>query len=189
MPRIVDQKEREREILDAAVKLLADGGFGKLTLSNLARELGGSIRLVTHYFRNRGELVHGIVERLTRETAEIVEQLMAIDGRRERLRHALGWFLLSDEQEIREEKVRLALRDHQNDPAVAEFFDVVEPGMRHVLRVALAGRGQKAPDEADVDLLRVWTSGVALNVIERPDSWPRSHQERAMEYLLDLLER
>lgn len=189
MPRIVDPKEREEEILNAAIKVLAEGGFGKLTLSNLARELGGSIRLVTHYFRNREELLHGIVERLTKETAEIVGQLRAIDDRGERLRHALGWFLLSDEREIREEKVRLALRDHQSDPAVAEFFDVVEPGMRHVLRVALAGREEQAADDADVDLLRVWTSGVALNVIERPDAWPRSHQERAMGHLLDLLER
>lgn len=186
MPRIVDPQERADEILGAAIKILSEGGFARLTLSNLAKELGGSIRLVTHYFRNREELIHGIVERLTRETDAILDELRSLDDPRERLRRALAWFLLGDLQDTREESVRLALRDHQGDPAVDEFFDVVEPSMRRVLRVALGGDETTEVHESDVDLLRIWTSGIALNAIERPALWTIEHQERALDHLLQV---
>jgi len=63
MPKYVDPQKRMDEIVDASERLLSTGGFTNLTLRNLAKQMGGSITLVTHYFESRAALVTAILDR------------------------------------------------------------------------------------------------------------------------------
>lgn len=177
MPRIVDAAARRQQIVTVAARLIAEGGFAKLTLANLAKELGGSMRLVTHYFADRPELIGALLESGLRETDAIIAALREIDDDESRLHYALEWFIPDDEESLQLERVRVALAPYQrSDPIVAEFFDRIDIAVRSVLRAALPADLTEERAALAVDLLRVWVTGVAVAPVEHEDTWSVSRQ-------------
>ncbi|WP_442576352.1 TetR/AcrR family transcriptional regulator [Microbacterium sp. F51-2R] len=188
MPKVVDAAERSAEIIDAAMKILSEGGFVKLTLSNLAKELGGSMRLVTHYYRDRPALIDGILEKMALETDVVVSEIEALETTDAKVIHALQWFVLPDAESVRDEKVRIALLVHKDvEPAIARFFEAVDLRMRALLRTALTDAVPTARMEDTIDFLRVVTSGLALNVVEHAENWPAAKQWGVVEACLHQL--
>ena len=57
MPIAVDAEERKREVVEAAAKLIVSGGLEAVTFRNLARELGCSTTVISHYFENKSEVL------------------------------------------------------------------------------------------------------------------------------------
>jgi len=57
MPAKGDHQARRADVAEAVWRVLAAHGFGGLTLRAVATELGASTGLLTHYFRNKQELV------------------------------------------------------------------------------------------------------------------------------------
>lgn len=57
MPAKGDHQARRADVAEAVWRVLAASGFGGLTLRAVATELGASTGLLTHYFRNKQELV------------------------------------------------------------------------------------------------------------------------------------
>lgn len=185
MPRIVDTEARREQIVAAATKLLSEGGFVRLTLSNLAKELGGSMRLVTHYFRDRTDLITALLENGIRETDELLDELDRIEDARARLRYALEWFLPLDPATLQLEKVRVALVVHKDvEPVIAEFFSSVDLAMRRVLKAAVMPIADAADVDLLVDVLRAWTSGVALASVEHPEIWTPERQRAVLDDFL-----
>lgn len=185
MPRIVDAAERREQIVDAASKLLSEGGFVRLTLSNLAKELGGSVRLVTHYFRDRQELISALLDDGLKETETFMGELEKIEDPQDRLRAALEWFLPLDPRSLQLEKVRVALVVHKDvEPVIGEFFASVERAMRTTLRAAVTPLTDPADVEVLVDVLRAWTSGVALASVEHPEMWTPRKQLAVLDRFL-----
>ena len=64
MPKVVDVDEKRREIIAAAVRLIADEGFGSATMRRVAKEVGCTTGQVTHYFANREEIQQILVNLL-----------------------------------------------------------------------------------------------------------------------------
>ena len=188
MPKVVDAAARRAEIVRAAAKLISEGGFPRMTLANLARELGGSMRLVTHYFKDRQQLITALLEDGLRETDEILERLRGIESDRERLREALAWFLPDDPESLRLERVRLALiAQRDEEPVIAEFFDRVDRAMRSLLDCALPEGLSPEERERSVDVLRVWTSGMSLVSVEHPELWSPAYQRETLGRVLEHL--
>ena len=185
MPRVVDTEARREQIISAAVRLLGEGGFVKLTLSGLARELGGSMRLVTHYFRDRQELIRALLDEGLSQTDELKLELENIQDPADRLRHTLEWFLPLDQRSLQLEKVRVALVVHKDvEPVIGQFFAGVDSAMRQALRDAVAPFVEESEVEKLVDVLRAWTSGVALSSVEHPEVWtPQRQREVLAEFL------
>lgn len=189
MPRIVDTAARRNEIVRAAETLLGQGGFPRLTLANLAKELGGSIRLVTHYFKDRDELISALLENGVREVDGVLEMLHSEDDPRERLRLALEWFLPDDDESVLQERVRIALITHQHsEPIIAEYFSTIEGLMRSVLHAAIPSDLPKARAELLVDIMRAWASGIALASVEHPETWTFKRQHEVMAEFLRAFE-
>lgn len=185
MPKRVDAQERADQILTAAIRLLSEGGFVRLTLTNLADQLGGSITLVTHYYRNRQELIAGILARSQAQTTGFLERLHDIDDVDERLRYTLEWFLPLDDEGLQLERARVALAVHRDlEPVIAAFFDRVEPDMRGALRTAIGPFVPSDDLEPVVDVLRVWTSGMTLATVEHPEIWTPDRQRAALSEFL-----
>ncbi|MEV0222102.1 TetR/AcrR family transcriptional regulator [Streptomyces sp. NPDC050704] len=188
MPKYVDPELRAKEITDAAVRVLGEGGFAKLTLRNLAKRLGGSITLVTHYFPNRDVLITGILEHFFAESDQFAEELAAIADPAERLHAALLWFLPVDEETLVRERGRIALVAHRDaDAAVDDFITRLEPAMRAILAQGIAGFVEDDEFEVTLDLLRSWTTGMALSAVEHPEIWTVERQLRALDRFLALL--
>jgi AcrR family transcriptional regulator len=189
MPRQVDAAQRKREIVDASVRILAEGGYSALTLRSLAKRMGGSITLITHYFQDREALISALLDQVIADADAITDQLKSIDDPRTRLFEVLKYFLPITDETMELERARVALTTQKNTvPAVADFFVRLEPGMRHVIEVALDRF--IAPDalEETIDLLRAWTSGVVLVSIEHPEIWTPERQLKALERFMSLLD-
>ncbi len=57
---------RRNQILDAAAKIFAEKGFHRATTKEIAQAAGVSEGTIYNYFANKGDLVIGIITRLTR---------------------------------------------------------------------------------------------------------------------------
>ena len=57
MPKIVDHEERRTSIATAAAGLIAEAGIEAVTMKRIGARAGGTTGAVTHYFRDKDELV------------------------------------------------------------------------------------------------------------------------------------
>ncbi len=57
MPLIVDHDERRKFVCDVAARLISRAGLAGVTVRDVAAEAGCSTRVVSHYFRNKRELL------------------------------------------------------------------------------------------------------------------------------------
>ena len=76
MPRPPDERRR-RELLDALIDAVADGGIGGRSLREIAEAVGTSHRMLLHYFGSRDELLLAIVEEVERRQAATLADLPA----------------------------------------------------------------------------------------------------------------
>ena len=93
MPVTVDHDVRRREVAEAVWRVLADTGFAGLSLRAVAREMGATTGLLTHYFASKGELVRHALDVVHDRTAPRMaaagEGRRGLDGLRARLRAVL----------------------------------------------------------------------------------------------------
>lgn len=175
MPRNVDHDERRREILEATVRVLAKRGIRGLSFRAIARELGGSTTLVTHYFGSQADLLQGVADSFAAEIeAEIVERLEAIDDPHERLLILLEWLVPATEEALLQEKARITvLADRLTGEEVDQGFELWEVRVRALLRTHLRQLVPAAEVDLRVDMLRVLTNGLTLSAVEHPEVWTR----------------
>lgn len=188
LPRYVDAEQRRTDILDSAAVALSEDGYGRMTMRSLAKRMGGSSTLVTHYFPNKDLLVTALTERILAGAAGSIDELRAIADPEERVRELLRMFLPTDARALRDEKVRFALLPYKDsNPTIGELFDRTEPSMRVLIRAGLDGAVEPAILEDIVDVFRVWVSGVALSAVEHPELWSADRQVNASERFLAML--
>src|SRR3954454_10515353 len=93
MPVTVDHDVRRREVAEAVWRVLSDTGFAGLSLRAVAREMGATTGLVTHYFRSKRELVEHALEVVHERTVPRMAQAetpaRGVEGLRVRLRAVL----------------------------------------------------------------------------------------------------
>ncbi|WP_292325282.1 TetR/AcrR family transcriptional regulator [Mesorhizobium sp.] len=111
MPRIVDHKERRRQICDVLLDIVAEAGIGSATIREVADRSGWSTGVIGHYFRGRDDLLLGglrraaeiLAERHTRlldtlDGVQALEQLLEtsvpLDGRRLALARIFFFFFV-----------------------------------------------------------------------------------------------
>ncbi len=57
MPKVVDHAERRRELVEASWNVIANDGIQRLTMRRVASAAGCTTGRISHYFRNREELL------------------------------------------------------------------------------------------------------------------------------------
>jgi AcrR family transcriptional regulator len=170
------------------IEALAEGGFPTFTLRSLAKRMGGSSTLITHYFPNRDALIGALLESVLSEADKKRGELLQIGEPHERLHAVLEYFLPDDPETLALERVRVALVAHRDaEPALRKFFDKLEPGMRGVMRAALEEFVDAEELNGMVDVLRAWTSGIALSAVEHPEIWTPERQRAALERFVSSL--
>ncbi|MEU6408041.1 TetR/AcrR family transcriptional regulator [Microbispora sp. NPDC046933] len=188
MPKIVDPQERAREIVNAALSILGKGGFAKFTLRNIAKQMGGSMSLITHYFPNREALIEGILATAEDDIATFNDEMREVADPVERLHRVIEWSVPLDEWSLTMERARIALLAHRDaDPAVDAFFVRLEPLMRGICRDHVAALVAEEDLELTIDLIRSWTSGITLSTVEHPEIWTRERQLRVVDRLVATL--
>lgn len=185
MPRHVDHEQRRRDILDASRRILLAGGPSSLTIRAVAKELGGSITLVTHYFPTRPELMRAVVaEMIDSYDTELATLEEGADAPA-RLRILMRWLLPLAENEWAAEKGRIVLiAQREQEPSIGEFFTTLDTRIRELLRRHIEPLVPADRVEATVDLLRVLANGLVLTAVEHHDAWPPERQLAVLDAAL-----
>jgi AcrR family transcriptional regulator len=184
----VDHDERRREVAQAAIRLLARSGPSGLTLRALADELGGSITIVTHFFRNRSEILDAVTQLLIEDSAV---ELGALGGEEvtaeERVRGVLEWLLpLSDEALALERSRVMMVAESDSRFNVQQFYDTWETKTRDLIAEHLPAGIPPDSRAFYVDLVRVLQNGVILSAVEHPKYWTGDKQYAFIDGLVEL---
>lgn len=188
MPRVVDHEKRREEVAEAAWRVIERSGPEGANMREIAREAGHTTGVVTHYFRDKRELMafaFGLmVDRSTRRMAEVA----ARSGPTE----ALAQLLPLDEERRRETAVWLALMGASlADPGLAEELrqryrrarEAALPAFRTALEEA--GLGED-PDEVADELVAV-VDGITVDALTDPERYPPSRQLALLRRSLERL--
>lgn len=73
MPIIVDKQERRTLVLSVAFDVVADRGIDALTFREIAAATACSTSIVSHYFRNKNELLFGVYQLANDRASERLE--------------------------------------------------------------------------------------------------------------------
>jgi AcrR family transcriptional regulator len=63
MPKVVDPEERRAEVLEATWRVIARDGLENASMRVLAREVGWSTGVLSHYFRDKDEIIRTALQR------------------------------------------------------------------------------------------------------------------------------
>ncbi len=183
MPKIVDRDQRREEICGAAMRVLARGGPSALTLRSLARELNGSITLITHFFADRADLFDAVVEDLLADYTPPAQD-DATDPM-EQLRALVEWFLPATPDEAEREASRIALisaRDQSK--SIDHFYVAMEERARQLFSTALTPVVAREVLPQAVDTLRATVNGLVLSITEHPRHWTPERRHAVIDVVM-----
>ncbi len=176
MPKVVDHDERRERIAEAAWRVIEREGPERANLRRIACETGHTTGVVTHYFRDKRELMAFafglVVERSTSRMAGAAAEAGA-EG-------ALAQLLPLDEERRRETTVWLALMGASlSDPDLAAKLrrryrrgrEATLPMFREALVEAQAGD----PDDVADELLAA-VDGITVDALTDPERFPPERQ-------------
>jgi AcrR family transcriptional regulator len=176
VPKVVDHDERRERIAEAAWRVIEREGPDGANLRRIAREAGYTTGVVTHYFRDKRDLMAFafglVVERSTSRMAGAAAEAGA-EG-------ALAQLLPLDEERRRETTVWLALMGSSlSDPDLAAELrrryrrarEATLPMFREALAEAQAGD----PDDVADELLAA-VDGITVDALTDPERFPPERQ-------------
>ncbi len=111
MPRQVDREERRRALAEAVFAIIAERGFEKVSLRDVAREAGVSMGAVQHWFSTKDELLRFALDHMRgRVTGRLQDRLghLTAPSRRDLVEAALEVMLPVDEAGRQEACVNVA---------------------------------------------------------------------------------
>lgn len=189
MPIVVDKDERRARVVAVAFDLVAAKGIEALTFREIAAANGCSTSIVSHYFRNKNELLFRIYK-VANERARA--RLEAAHAAGHSLRACFDAILPVDEPSRRNWRVWLAFwaRAHLEPAYLEERRQAAEASLA-LYRGMLARRQAKPEDDPSIEMaarrLIASVAGIGLEACFAPDDWTveRMHAVLASE-LADL---
>jgi AcrR family transcriptional regulator len=192
MPVTVDHDVRRREMAEAVWRVLAGTGFAGLSLRAVAREMGATTGLLTHYFRTKRELVQHALAVVHERTAPRMQEAESSDPGLAGLRVRLRAVLVGDAEATVLSKVwvgfwDLALADAELGRAEAARYERWRDRLRPLVDEAI-GAGELAGDrETVVDIVTAFTHGLVVQALFDPDRFPAERQYAVLDALLAAL--
>ncbi|HYZ05909.1 MAG TPA: TetR family transcriptional regulator C-terminal domain-containing protein [Rubrobacter sp.] len=176
MPRVVDHDERRERIAEAAWRIIEREGPDGANLRQIARETGHTTGVVTHYFRDKRELMafaFGLV--VDRSTSR-----MARAAAEAGITEALAQLLPLDEERRRETTVWLALMSASlTDPDLAvelrQRYRRAREATLPMFRTGLEKTRGEDPDDVADELLAV-VDGITVDALTDSERYPPGRQ-------------
>lgn len=177
MPVIVDHASRRMEVAEIAARLIVESGLEAVTFRDIARAAGYSTSVVSHYFRNKRDLLLFVYRMVTERAVEDVKEALAggadlqacleallplNDERRANWRIWFAfWSLTSTDEELLAEQQRRG----------REARDLIERILRK--NMTLTGKPLSAKDgEMQSRRLLATVVGLATQSVHDPEDWP-----------------
>lgn len=186
------QRDRRLEVAEAAWRVIVREGLDRTSMRAIAQEMSCTTGVVTHYFRNKQELIlfalHQVTERLQIRMEAAISNLSGID----RLVAMLLSFLPLDQE--RQEILRVwvaflgyavgregLMADHQQ--SAGELRQVIIQEL-----VTLQSQRYIRPDiapEQEANVLLALVNGLSLDTLIQAQSLSREQQESILQRHID----
>lgn len=188
MPKVVDHEKRREEIAEATWRVIERAGPHGANMREIAREAGQTTGVVTHYFRDKRELMAFAFGLMVDRSTSRMAETAAGSGPTE----ALAQLLPLDEERRRETTVWLALVGASlADPGLAaELRRRYRRAREATLPEFRAAIEEAAPaeDPDDVaDALVAVVDGLTVNALTDPERYPPSRQLALLHRSLERL--
>lgn len=183
---------RRNQILDAAIKVFAQKGFHPATIKDVAKEAGIADGTIYNYFKNKHDLMLGILERMKETVLQEVDvsQLMTLDLRSviKAYLHYPLMALKSDNFElfrvvISEIMVNPELRGLYAEKILAPTLQMAEPYFHQ-------WAAQRAINPLHIQLTLRAISGMVMGLMLQyimGDETLKAHWDEVPDFLTDLL--
>jgi AcrR family transcriptional regulator len=194
-PRMAPAERRE-QLIDAALEVILEQGYGGVSIEAIARRAGVTRPVVYDHFPNLGRLLHSLVEREERISLEQLEQVVPGDpGDRDPIEVLAGGvrrFL--EAVASRPATWRIILLPLEGTPQVVR--DHVETNrartqerIANIVRWAL--ERPELPDDLDVELtaraIRVLSEDAGRTLLTDPEGYPPERYEVFVRQVLALV--
>ena len=187
MPKIVDHDERREEILSAAVRVIDSVGLDNTTTRAIALESGYSNGVLSHYFRDKDDILQSILVKTHREFMDRVAASMQGKDEFGRLWAMLMQNLPLDHERHVETLMEItfwpralsnpALREFQRD-AASELLTQLRGLIADVRRTG--GLDSDLTDADVAELLIAVIDGLSVHAELFPKRLPAAYQKRLM---------
>lgn len=152
-PRRTQEDRREEakgRIIEAAVRLVAEKGFDRVTLTEVGEAAGYSRGLPAHYFGNKNELLYEIAQQVVRGFRSRFETAYRGEPGLEMLiRHVESYFELSKQDRNGTRVLHRVLAEAQSNPELQELMAGLNrrstSGFRAEIEAGIA-KGEIRPD-------------------------------------------
>ena len=186
MPIVVDKDERRSQVVAMAFDLIADKGIEALTFREIAAAIGCSTSIVSHYFRNKNELLFKVYQ-VANDRAR--DRLCAARDAGLPLLACFDAILPVDEAARRNWRVWLAFwsRAHLEPAYLEERRRAAEDSLtlyRAMLAQALQMPVETAAMEAGARRLIAAVAGIGLEACFDPDDWTVSRMHQVLTGVL-----
>jgi AcrR family transcriptional regulator len=184
-------EERRREVCKIAARIIARDGFERITVRAVAREAKCSTQIVSHYFRDKRELLLTTYREISNRSYRLAEE--AVESS-EDLQTALEQLLPLDDARRQSWRVWVAFWGAiANDPEFLEEQIVRSRRFAALFRRLLISKlGDLAPRDTDwtLESERIYTLliGIATQSLFDPQRWTPAKQRRHLaKELADVL--
>ena len=183
MPPPVDHEARRKQVAAIAATLLARSGLEGVTFRDIARAAGYSTAIVSHYFRNKRELMTYIFRSAAFGTVAKVDEELAAGTP---IQQCVEWLLPLDEARTRDWQIWIAFWGHvANDPdMLAEQQRRAREALDLIRRVLAREYNGLDIDEQTVELrarrLLTMVTGLATETVFDPQQWPPDRQRAVL---------
>ncbi|WP_432122139.1 TetR/AcrR family transcriptional regulator [Streptomyces sp. S1] len=169
MPRQVDHAARLAAVEDAVVAIAADAGFDAVTIRAVAKHVGASTSVVTHYVGSREELLCNAVRReLDGRRAEADAATRGLDGRAA-LRAMVEWAVLSPTERTHRFWLALVL-NAAAQPTLRGELDRFNQWWNRRIDGLLQEAGSADPAR-EADLISLFVDGIVVSGFDAGKPW------------------
>ncbi len=186
MPIIVDHEERRLQLARAAMQEISENGLEHLKLADVAHRAGWTNGVLTHYFKNKDELLR---ETLRITLDEVMrEALVDIDDREHSLFEAVRRWLPCFPGRMTGWKAWVAfVGNGQFSPSDRATHEEYYNRVTDRLAKRLEGDDLGLDAQEAADLLLAFMDGLSTRVVMEPDQWPRDRQESLLATFIQML--
>jgi AcrR family transcriptional regulator len=194
--RVADKRDaRKREVAEAALEIIAREGVEGASLREIAHALGCTTGSLTHYFRNKDDLVGFVLDEIAGQLTEDLERLNGAVLPAEALRQWIGELLPHNPATRRSWAVWFAFTaaslvqaDLRKRQEVRDA--VLLAKMTETIQAVLKHRGVTVTQKdvvAEAELLLCVVDGLGLHAIVAPDRFTARKQMQLLGMHLDRL--
>jgi AcrR family transcriptional regulator len=193
MPIVVDHDERRHYIARVVERVIAKQGMDAVTIRNVAREAGFRSTLISHYFKDKKDMLTFTLDSIRSRAAIRVDKEFL---EKHDLATCLETLLATNEDELSDWQAWFGFWEKATfDPELSEVrLGVVEATHNTIKNLLERARDRgELPKALDAEFharrLQIFMNGLAAHVVMKPSDWPAAIQRALVKVEIEFMRK